>query len=51
MLCGGEVSASARVSEAYLHELEKEAFMSLCAETKTQQRMEHLLKTGKPLRN
>jgi len=51
VLCGGEVSGSSRVSEAYLHELEKEAFMSLCAETKTQERMEHLLKTGKPLRN
>ncbi len=51
VLCGGEVSASSRVSEAYLHDLEKEAFMSLCAEGKTQDRMEHLLKTGKPLRN
>ena len=51
VLCGGEVSPSARVSEAYLHELEKEAFMRLCAEVKTQERMEHLLKTGKPLRN
>lgn len=51
VLCGGEVSASSRVSEAYLHELEKEAFMSLCAEVKTQERMEHLLETGKPLRN
>jgi 3-hydroxyacyl-CoA dehydrogenase len=51
VLCGGEVGPSSRVSEAYLHELEKEAFMSLCAETKTQERMEHLLKTGKPLRN
>ena len=51
VLCGGEVSASSRVSEDYLHELEREAFMSLCGETKTQERMEHLLKTGKPLRN
>jgi 3-hydroxyacyl-CoA dehydrogenase len=51
VLCGGEVSASSRVSEDYLLELEKEAFMALCAEVKTQERMEHLLKTGKPLRN
>ena len=50
-LCGGEVSASSRVSETYLLELEREAFMTLCAEVKTQQRMEHILKTGKPLRN
>ena len=50
-LCGGEVSASSRVSEDYLLELEKEAFMRLCGEAKTLDRMEHILKTGKPLRN
>ena len=51
VLCGGEVSASSRVSEDYLLELEKEAFMRLCGHAKTLDRMEHLLKTGKPLRN
>ena len=51
VLCGGDVSSSSRVSEDYLHELEKEAFMSLAGEVKTQERMAHLLKTGKPLRN
>jgi len=51
VLCGGEVSGSSRVSEEYLLELEKEAFMRLCGETKTLERMEYILKTGKPLRN
>jgi 3-hydroxyacyl-CoA dehydrogenase len=51
VLCGGDVSPSSRVSEEYLLELEKEAFMRLCAEPKTLERMEHILKTGKPLRN
>ncbi len=51
VLCGGEVSSSSRVSEEYLLELEKEAFMRLCAEPKTLERMEYVLKTGKPLRN
>ncbi|MDP2956568.1 MAG: 3-hydroxyacyl-CoA dehydrogenase/enoyl-CoA hydratase family protein [Longimicrobiales bacterium] len=51
VLCGGEVSASSRVSEDYLLDLEKEAFMRLCGEAKTLERMEHILKTGKPLRN
>jgi 3-hydroxyacyl-CoA dehydrogenase len=51
VLCGGEVSPSSRVSEEYLLDLEKEAFMRLCAEPKTLERMEYILKTGKPLRN
>ena len=37
--------------EEYLLELEKEAFMTLCEQPKTLDRMEHILKTGKPLRN
>ncbi len=45
------MSASSRVSEDYLLELEREAFMRLCGETKTLERMEYILKTGKPLRN
>ncbi|NNE10304.1 MAG: 3-hydroxyacyl-CoA dehydrogenase, partial [Gemmatimonadetes bacterium] len=51
VLCGGAVSSSARVSEQYILDLEREAFMSLVAEPKTQERMEHILKTGRPLRN
>jgi 3-hydroxyacyl-CoA dehydrogenase len=51
VLCGGEVSPSSRVPEEYLLELEQEAFMRLCGEVKTLERMEHILKTGKPLRN
>ncbi|HEX9886057.1 MAG TPA: 3-hydroxyacyl-CoA dehydrogenase NAD-binding domain-containing protein [Longimicrobiales bacterium] len=51
VLSGGDVSPSSRVSEAYLLELEKEAFMYLCHEPLTLDRMEHILKTGKPLRN
>ena len=39
------------VSEQYLLDLEREAFLSLCGEPKTQARMEHMLKRGKPLRN
>ena len=51
VLCGGETSPTAPVSEERLLELELEAFMSLVGEKLTQDRMEHMLKTGKPLRN
>ncbi len=51
VLCGGSVLADTRVSEQYLLDLEREAFLSLCGEPKTQARMQHMLKTGKPLRN
>jgi len=51
ILAGGELSAPSFVSEDYLLGLEREAFLSLCGEEKTQQRIEHILKTGKPLRN
>jgi 3-hydroxyacyl-CoA dehydrogenase len=51
VLCGGKVTADTNVSEQYLLELEREAFVSLCGEPKTQARIEHTLKTGKPLRN
>jgi 3-hydroxyacyl-CoA dehydrogenase len=50
-LAGGELSAPQLVSEQYLLDLECEAFVSLCGEKKTQERMAHTLKTGKPLRN
>jgi 3-hydroxyacyl-CoA dehydrogenase len=51
VLCGGNLVGATTVSEQYLLDLEREAFLSLCGEPKTQARMEHLLKTGKPLRN
>jgi 3-hydroxyacyl-CoA dehydrogenase len=51
VLCGGDVGPGARVSEDYLLGLERRAFMDLCLDPRTQARMEHILKTGKPLRN
>ena len=51
VLSGGPLSQPSAVSEEYLLGLEKEAFLSLCGEAKTQDRMSHILKTGKPLRN
>ncbi len=51
ILCGGRVTAGTPVSEQYLLDLEREAFLSLCAERKTQERIAFTLKTGKPLRN
>jgi len=51
VLCGGNVTPGMPVSESYLLELEREAFKSLCGERKTQERIQHTLQTGKPLRN
>jgi len=51
VLAGGPLSAPQFVPEQYVLDLEREAFVSLCAEPKTQQRIAHTLKTGKPLRN
>ena len=51
VLCGGAVTPGAPVSERYLLDLEREHFLSLCGEKKTQERIGHTLKTGKPLRN
>ena len=51
VLCGGRLTGPAVVSEKYLLNLEREAFLSLCGEAKTQERMAHVLRTGKPLRN
>jgi 3-hydroxyacyl-CoA dehydrogenase len=50
-LCGGKVNPGVPVSEQYLLDLEREAFLSLCGEKKTQERIAFTLKTGKPLRN
>jgi 3-hydroxyacyl-CoA dehydrogenase len=51
VLAGGALSSPQMVSEQYLLDLEREAFVSLCGERKTQERIAHTLKTGKPLRN
>jgi 3-hydroxyacyl-CoA dehydrogenase len=50
VLTGGDTSPGSLVSEDRLLELEAEAFLSLCGEEKTQERMLHMLNTGKPLR-
>ena len=50
-LCGGKVTPGSPVTEQYLLDLEREAFLSLCGEKKTQERIAFTLKTGKPLRN
>jgi 3-hydroxyacyl-CoA dehydrogenase len=51
VMAGGELSKPTWVSEQYILDLEREAFLSLCGEEKTQARMWSLLQTGKPLRN
>jgi 3-hydroxyacyl-CoA dehydrogenase len=51
VLAGGALSSPQLVSEQYLLDLEREAFVSLCGERKTLERISHTLKTGKPLRN
>jgi 3-hydroxyacyl-CoA dehydrogenase len=51
ILAGGRVTAGSLLTEQYLLDLEREAFLSLCGERKTQERIAFTLKTGKPLRN
>ena len=51
ILAGGDLPHATTVSEQRLLDLEREAFLSLCGEPKTQERIAHVLKTGKPLRN
>ncbi|HEX8162033.1 MAG TPA: 3-hydroxyacyl-CoA dehydrogenase/enoyl-CoA hydratase family protein [Pyrinomonadaceae bacterium] len=51
IMTGGDLNHPTRVSEQYLLDLEREAFLSLAGERRTQERMAHTLKTGKPLRN
>ena len=51
VMSGGDLSAPALVSEQYLLELEREAFLSLCSEPKSLERMQSVLKGGKPIRN
>jgi 3-hydroxyacyl-CoA dehydrogenase len=51
VLSGGKLSGTPQVSEQYLLDLERETFLSLCGRKETQQRIQHMLKTGKALRN
>ena len=51
VMCGGDLSYPQEVSEQYLLDLEREAFLSLCAEPKTLERIESIINKGKPLRN
>ena len=51
ILCGGDVPGPTTVSEQHLLDLEREAFLRLCGERKSLERMQVILKTGKPLRN
>ncbi|GBD87377.1 putative 3-hydroxyacyl-CoA dehydrogenase [bacterium BMS3Abin03] len=51
IMCGGDLSSSTLVSEQYLLDLEREAFLSLIGEKKTMERIQSILTTGKPLRN
>jgi 3-hydroxyacyl-CoA dehydrogenase len=51
VLCGGNIKPDTPVSEQYLLDIEREAFLRLLGEEKTQERINHFLTTGKPLRN
>jgi len=51
VLCGGDLTGPQNVSEQYLLDIEREAFLSLVSEKKTMERISHMLKTNKPLRN
>jgi 3-hydroxyacyl-CoA dehydrogenase len=51
VMCGGDLSEQSFVSEQYLLDLEREAFLSLCGEKKTLERIQSVITTGKPLRN
>jgi 3-hydroxyacyl-CoA dehydrogenase len=50
-MCGGDLSEPTFVSEQYLLDLEREAFLSLCGERKTLERIQSVMKGGKPVRN
>jgi 3-hydroxyacyl-CoA dehydrogenase len=51
VMCGGDLSEPAQVSEQYLLDLERQAFLSLCGEKKTLERLQSVIKSGKPVRN
>jgi 3-hydroxyacyl-CoA dehydrogenase len=50
-MCGGDIESGSCVDEQWFLDLERDAFIELLATEKTQARVEHMLKTGKPLRN
>jgi 3-hydroxyacyl-CoA dehydrogenase len=50
-MCGGDLSEATLVSEQYLLDIEREAFLSLTGEKKTMERIQSVLKGGKPVRN
>ena len=51
VICGGEIDRGTPVTEEWIHHLEREHFLELCSYELTQERIAHMLKTGKPLRN
>ena len=51
VMCGGDLTGAQHVTEQYLLDLEREAFLSLCGEQKTQERIQYMLENNKPLRN
>jgi 3-hydroxyacyl-CoA dehydrogenase len=51
VICGGDVTPGTPISEDYLLQLERQAFLKLCGNKKTAERIQHMLKKGKPLRN
>lgn len=51
VLCGGDLTGAQQVTEQYLLDLEREAFLSLCGEQKTMERIQYMLENNKPLRN
>jgi 3-hydroxyacyl-CoA dehydrogenase len=51
VMCGGDLSEPTLVSDQYLLDLEREAFLSLCGEKKTLERIQSVLTTGRPVRN
>ena len=51
VMCGGDLSEPTQVSEQYLLDLERQAFLSLCGEKKTLERLQSVIKSGKPVRN
>ena len=51
VLCGGDCNTTQKVTEQYLLDLERETFLSLCGQRKTQERIQYMLQKGKPLRN
>lgn len=51
VLCGGDLTGTPQVSEQYLLDVEREAFLSLCGESKTLERIQYMLQNNKPLRN